>query len=161
AAGTLSMATHGRIFPGMIPWALTLSRQAEAAIANLSAANAPLLALIQQHPHFPKRLDSFEAAWRGLPPIPGEPKFEECGVSFPHGVSGAAQIKVVDWEIADIGDARWDVGSMLQAWLSYWIFSMPADGAATDPSQLAARAQFPLERMQPAIRAFWRAYTEG
>lgn len=161
AAGTLSMATHGRIFPGMIPWALTLSRQAESSIANLSAANAQMLSLIQRYPNFPKRLDALQAAWRRDTLIHGDLKFENCVVSYPNGVSGAAQIKVVDWEIADIGDARWDVGSMLQAWLSYWIFSMPADGAATDPSQLAARAQFPLERMQPAIRAFWRAYTEG
>ena len=46
---------------------------------------------------------------------------------------------------------------MMQSWLAYWIFSMPTDGA-TDPEQLAARAVYPLEKMQPAIRAFWNSY---
>jgi thiamine kinase-like enzyme len=160
AAGTLTMASHGHIFPGAIPWALTLSRQAESSIANISGANTQMLSLIKRYPDFPRRLDALQAGWRRDTLIHGDLKFENCVVFYPDGPDGAPKIRVVDWEIADIGDPRWDVGSMLQAWLCFWIFSMPADGAVTDPSQLAARAQFPIERMQPAMRAFWRAYAE-
>ena len=160
AAGTVTAATHGRLFPGTIPWALTLSRQAESSIMNLSPANTQMLSLVKRYPNFTTRLDGLQASWRRDTLIHGDLKFENCVVSYPDGTDAAPRIKVVDWEIADIGDPRWDVGSMLQAWLCHWIFSMPADGTTTDPAQLAARAQFPLERMQPAIRAFWRAYAE-
>jgi len=160
AAGKVTAASHGRLFPGTIPWALTLSHQAESSIANLSAANAQMLSLIKRYPDFPKRLDALQASWRRDTLIHGDLKFENCVVSYPDGPDKPGHIKVVDWEIADVGDPRWDVGSMLQSWLSYWIFSMPADGTTTDPAQLAMRAQFPLESMQPAIRAFWRQYAD-
>jgi hypothetical protein len=63
----------------------------------------------------------------------------------------------VDWELADFGDACWDVGSVFQAYLASWLLSMPGDAGA-DTTRLAELAAFPLERMQPAIHAFWRAY---
>lgn len=157
-AGTITAATHGSMFPGMIPWALTISHQPQSSIGNLSAANAQMLSLIQRYPNFPKRLDALQAAWRRDTLIHGDMKFENCVVASTNGAAGGVSIKVVDWEIADLGDPRWDVGSMLQSWLSYWIFSMPADGTVTDADQLAARAHYPLEQMRPAIRAFWTTY---
>jgi hypothetical protein len=157
-AGTITAATHGHVFPSAVPWALTISQQHQSTIANLSGANAQMLSLIQRYPNFPRRLDALHTSWRRDTLIHGDMKFENCVVTNSHGASGTSTIKVVDWEIADLGDPRWDVGSMLQSWLTYWIFSMPADGTAADPDQLAARAQYPLERMQPAIRAFWKTY---
>jgi hypothetical protein len=159
AAGTLTRATHGHIFPCTIPWALTISQQAQSSVTNLSGANAQMLSLIQRYPNFPARLQALQASWRRDTLIHGDMKFENCVLSYPNGPD-QPDIRVVDWEIADIGDPRWDVGSMLQSWLSYWIFSMPADGAVNDPEQLVARAHYPLERMQPAMRAFWKSYAE-
>jgi Phosphotransferase enzyme family len=157
-SGTLSASMYGQIFPATVPWALTISQQTQASIANLSAANAQMLSLIQRYPNFPKRLDALHASWRRDTLIHGDMKFENCVIAHAHDASREPEIKVVDWEIADLGDPRWDVGSMLQSWLAYWIFSMPADGTVSDPEQLAARAHYPLERMRPAIRAFWTAY---
>ena len=157
-AGTISAATYGHIFPRTVPWALTISQQNQTSVANLSAANAQMLSLIQRYPNYPRRLDALHASWRHDTLIHGDMKFENCVVTSTNGSKGDVTIKVVDWEIADLGDPRWDVGSMLQSWLTYWIFSMPVDGKVTDPDQLAAQAHYPLERMQPAIRAFWQAY---
>jgi hypothetical protein len=160
ASGAMTQATHGHIFPCTLPWALTISQQTQSTIANLSAANAQMLSLIQRYPNFPRRLEALQAAWRRDTLIHGDMKFENCVLSYSKGAGADPEIKVVDWEIADLGDPRWDVGSMLQSWLSYWIFSMPADGAVNDPEQLAARAHYPLERMRPAIRAFWQSYVK-
>jgi hypothetical protein len=158
AAGTMTQATHGHIFPCTIPWALTISQQTQSSVANLSAANAQMLSLIQRYPNFPRRLETLQAGWRRDTLIHGDMKFENCVLAYAKGADADPEIKVVDWEIADLGDPRWDVGSMLQSWLSYWIFSMPADGVVNDPEQLVARAHYPLERMRPAIRAFWKSY---
>ncbi|AMY09268.1 Phosphotransferase enzyme family protein [Luteitalea pratensis] len=160
AAGTLTQTTHGHIFPGMIPWALTISQQTQSSVLNLSGANAQMLSLVQRYPNFPKRLDALQASWRRDTLIHGDMKFENCVLAYTNGTDQEPEIKVVDWEIADLGDPRWDAGSMLQSWLSCWIFSMPADGVVNDPEQLVARAHYPLEAMQPAMRAFWRAYAE-
>jgi len=117
-----------------------------------------MLSLIQRYPNFPTRLDALQASWRRDTLIHGDMKFENCVLAYAKGAGAEPEIKVVDWEIADLGDPRWDIGSMLQSWLAYWIFSMPADGVVNDPEQLVARAHYPLERMRPAIRAFWNTY---
>jgi uncharacterized membrane-anchored protein len=44
-------------------------------------------------------------------------------------------------------------------WISFWVFSMPAV-AGVPAEQLVGAAQFPVEKMQPAIRAFWMTYVE-
>jgi hypothetical protein len=73
-------------------------------------------------------------------------------------MAGNAGLKFVDWEFASFGDPLWDVGSVLASYLTYWVDSMPLeDGSATEEAALHAR--HPVESMQPAIAAFWQAYT--
>ena len=68
-------------------------------------------------------------------------------------------LRLIDWELADFGDACWDAGAVFQSYLSFWVFSMqPVAGVPAE--QLVSSAQYPLEKMQPAIRAFWKTYTE-
>jgi|KBSMisStaDraftv2_1062788.scaffolds.fasta_scaffold104263_1 hypothetical protein len=159
AAGN-AMSTLGQLFPRSLPWALTFSQQSAGAMQGLSGANNQMFSLIQRYPNFPARLDALQKTWRRDTLIHGDLKFENLMLSYASGTDAPAGIRVVDWEVADVGDPRWDVGSMLQSWLSYWIFSMPADGSVTGVEQLAAQAQYPLEAMRPAIHAFWRAYTD-
>jgi hypothetical protein len=157
-AGVLTPAGHRHVFPLGIPWALTIAQQGQLP-SNLSTANAQMLSVIQRYPNFPRRLEALQKSWRRDVLIHGDLKFENCVLAYPNGPESEAEIRVVDWEIGDIGDPRWDVGSLMQSWLSYWIFSMPM--GVSEPEQLAARAQYPLEAMQPAIRAFWRSYADA
>jgi hypothetical protein len=159
AAGSATSAL-GQLFPRSLPWALTVSQQSAGAMQGLSGANSQMFSVIQRYPNFPARLDALQKTWRRDTLIHGDLKFENLMLSYANGPDAPAGIRVVDWEVADVGDPRWDVGSMLQSWLTYWIFSMPADGSVTGAEQLAARAQYPLEAMRPAIHAFWRAYTD-
>src|SRR5262249_9071087 len=81
--------------------------------------------------------------------IHGDMKFDNVVVR-----AGEQRMHVVDWELADIGDSAWDVASILQAYLTWWIATLqrvPAEG----PSDAA---QYPLEAIQPASHAFWDAY---
>src|SRR5204862_49379 len=64
---------------------------------------------------------------------------------------------LVDLELSDIGDSSWDIGAVLQAYISFWVFSMRF-GADLPAAQLDDTAQYPIEKMQPSIRAFWQAY---
>ena len=160
AAGSLTSSALGHLFPRSVPWALTVPQQGTDASPGLSGANTQMFSIIRRYPNFPARLDALQKTWRRDTLIHGDLKFENLMLSYADGPESPAGIRVVDWEVADVGDPRWDVGSMLQSWLTYWIFSMPSDGSVTDPEQLAARAQYPSEAMRPAIHAFWRAYAQ-
>lgn len=152
---------HGRLparadgFPRAVPWVLSFPEQAEVAGA-LSPANRQLLDVLQRHAGFHAALGELRAQWRPICLIHGDMKWDNCLVVPRSADADEVEIKVVDWELADLGDPCWDVGAIFQAYLAFWIFSMPM--RQLPPARLLALAEHPLERMQPAIGAFWQAY---
>jgi hypothetical protein len=51
-------------------------------------------------------------------------------------------------------------GAVFSNYLSFWLFSIPVAGEEP-PDRFLELAKYPLEKMQPAIRAYWRAYVQG
>jgi len=146
-------------FPRAIPWILQFHQTHAAGIQTLSAANAQLHAILNRYPDFGRKLDGVRAAWQSDTLIHGDVKFENCALFFPGGPGTPYDLKLVDWETADFGDAAWDVGSVFQAYLNSWLYSIPPTPGAT-AEQLEQLARTPLSGVQPAIRAFWRAYAD-
>jgi hypothetical protein len=145
------------VFKKSVPWILSFHQHGPEVKGALSSANSHLLGVLQRYAEFPLALDAIRGEWRVDSLIHGDMKWENCLVCDGGGAPGAVQIKVVDWELADLGDACWDVGAIFQAYLSAWVLSMPISGQ--DPvEQAMSQARYPLESMQPAIRAFWEAY---
>jgi hypothetical protein len=70
---------------------------------------------------------------------------------------GSLDFRIVDWEMADLGDADWDVGAVLQSFLTVWILSMPI-ASGLPPERYVGMAAQPIELMRPVLRAFWEAY---
>jgi hypothetical protein len=68
-----------------------------------------------------------------------------------------ADVKLIDWELACVGDPRWDIGSALGNYLSLWLESIPTTQMA-DLSHSTASAKCPLSWTQPAIHACWETY---
>jgi hypothetical protein len=66
-------------------------------------------------------------------------------------------LRIVDWELARRGDPRWDVGAVFANFLSFWLGGFPVTGD-TPPDQYLPSAEIPLERLRPALRAFWSSY---
>jgi aminoglycoside phosphotransferase (APT) family kinase protein len=65
-------------------------------------------------------------------------------------------LKIVDWELADLGDPRWDVGSILQAFLAPHVISLPP---LDEQLTLTALLEHPpLANLRPAVRSFWESY---
>jgi len=146
-------------FPRMVPWILQYHQMQPEAVRTMSAANMQLHAVLNRYPEFPKQLDALHQKWRMDTLIHGDMKFENCVVYYPSGRGREKQLKVVDWEIADVGDGCWDVGAIFQAYLNCWIMSMPMTGGI-DPDQMESQAKTPIKDLQPAIRAFWTAYAQ-
>jgi thiamine kinase-like enzyme len=146
-------------FPRAVPWILQFHQTQAEGLQALSAANAQLHAILNRYPDFALKLDSLRAAWQADTLIHGDIKFENCALFFPAGPGTPYDLKLVDWETADYGDACWDVGSVFQAYLNAWLYSIPPTPGAT-AEQLEQLARTPLSSVQPAIRAFWRAYAD-
>jgi thiamine kinase-like enzyme len=146
-------------FPRTVPWILQFHKLQAAAVQTLNPANAQLHAILNRYPDFVRTLDAIHADWRTDTLIHGDLKFENCALFFPGGPGSPYDLKVVDWETADFGDAAWDVGSVFQSYLNSWLYSIPATPGAT-AEQLEQLARTPLSSIQPAIGAFWRSYAD-
>ncbi len=146
-------------FPRAVPWILQFHQTQAAGLAALGAANVQLHAVLNRYPDFGYRLDAIHSGWQSDTLIHGDIKFENCALFFPEGPESPYDLKLVDWETADFGDACWDAGSVFQAYLNCWLYSIPPTPGAT-AEQLEQLARTPLGSVQPAIRAFWRAYAE-
>jgi hypothetical protein len=161
-------------FARRVPWILSLHQLHQNLFGQLSAANTQVLNIIQSYPDFPHTLDRLRERWRFDSLIHGDIKWDNLhvtlegvggveaapeGAGAPKPADGKVRLRLIDWELADFGDACWDAGAVFQSYLSFWVFSMPA-AAGVPAEQLVGAAQFPVERMQPAIRAFWKTYVE-
>jgi Ser/Thr protein kinase RdoA (MazF antagonist) len=140
----LTAKTNVAIFARQTPWILSFHLYPRGTTDGLSAANGQLMSILQHYPEFALTLDRLRNSWRYETLIHGDMKLENCLVT-------PDTIHLVDWELADVGEAAWDAGSIFQAYLMWWLSSIPPGG---DP----AEAAYPLEAVQPAIRAFWDAY---
>ena len=145
--------------PVRTPWVLSLHRPGPELFREVSSANLQLIRIIQSTAEFSRQLDELREGWRVDSLIHNDIKWENCLVSGPDP-NGKVQVKIIDWEFAGRGDSCWDAGAIFSNFLSSWLFSVPVTGEEP-PDRYLELAQYPLEPMQPAIRAYWRAYARG
>lgn len=145
------------LFPRQLPFVLNIDPVTLAPLPWASTAGTAIAGALRENADVLTHLQQLRSEWQLDALIHGDMKLDNC-VIFEDG-SGQAQFRVVDWELADIGDASWDCGSIFATCLAHWVFTspmqpgQPAAGAAT-PGDAAAR----LAAMQPMLRAFWGSY---
>jgi Phosphotransferase enzyme family len=144
---------NAAIFQGQPPWILSFHLMPRGSMQQLSAANGQFMAILQGYPDFGQALDRVRTGWRRNALIHGDMKFDNVVVRADPDGSGET-MHVVDWELADVGDSAWDVASILQAYLTWWISTIQGLPA----NESGDGATYPLESIQPAIHAFWDAY---
>lgn len=137
-----------------VPMILMLGRGGHGMLGHFGRIGPAVSALLQQHADFQALLDALGEEWRFDSLIHGDMKWDNVLV-FPAPVE--LDFRIVDWEMADCGDAGWDVGAVLQSFLSTWIMSMPI-GSGLPPDAYIGMASQPLEVMRPVLRAFWQSY---
>jgi Ser/Thr protein kinase RdoA (MazF antagonist) len=135
-----------------IPGALVAHKPEPGLLATLSAANALTLRIIQADERLGARLDDLRQSWRPETVIHGDVKFDNILVVPPRG-----EVRIVDWELVNIGDPAWDLAGVLQDFLVHWTQSMPVSTTLTVDA-MTTRARHPLASLRPAIRAVWQGY---
>ncbi len=145
---------------GLAPWVFSLHRPAVRFFQECSGANLALIQMIQEFPEFCDHIDALGREWRNEALIHGDLKWDNCIVSGKSPTSRRSRLRIVDWELARTGDPCWDVGSVLHDYLAFWLLSIPITGT-TPPERFLDLARFPLEKMHPALRAFWETYARN
>lgn len=146
------------VFPRRPPWVLSIHQTPPQMFPELSSANYQLLGIVRQFPDFARELDRLRAEWRQDTLIHGDIKWDNCLLSA--NGEGKPSLKIVDWELADWGDSRWDVAAIFNAYLSFWVQSLPAH-TGQNTEALLAQTPYPVESMQPAMRVFWKTYADN
>ncbi len=130
-----------KIFPATLPWLLTINAPYIEQAKNTDANHRQFFTIIEQYPEFLAAIEQLRTGWQINSLIHGDMKWENCIVYND-------VLKIIDWELADLGDAAWDVGAIFQTWLTHWVSQQNGQHQNNKP-----------EDLQPAIAAFWNAYS--
>src|SRR4030095_8192475 len=123
---------------------------------NLSSANMELLKLIQKNPKAYDVLEEIFANWTSKTLIHGDLKFDNIIITSNRKTHKSI---ITDWEMANVGDPAWDVGSIFQEFIRSWLYSLPLTGTET-AEELLSVSKVSFQNMQLALRSFWNNYIE-
>jgi aminoglycoside phosphotransferase (APT) family kinase protein len=141
-------------------WGLSLPEPSHELLLDLSAGAQDLLARLQASDAVCRRLLQLREAIADDSLVHGDLRWDNCLAAPAPGSRRRTRVLLVDWELTGAGAAAFDVGTILAEYLCAWVGSIPIVESA-DPGRLVARARHPLERMQPAMHAFWSAYAHA
>ena len=144
---------HASVFPKQIPWILSAERRNSHPFKELSPATSQLFDHVEST-GLSAVLDELRNEWRVSTLMHGDMRLENC--ILVQRSTDAPDLKIVDWELADLGDRCWDVGSIVQAFLATHIISIPPVEGKLDLGALLIHPS--LTNLQPAIRSFWQSY---
>ncbi len=132
-------------FKRQTPWALSLHQ----ITPTFGQPGSQLQTLLLSYPEFGEALDTMRNGWRVNSVIHGDMKFDNC---LAVEAGGTRTLKIIDWELADLGDELWDVAGIVQNYLFWSAVSAQAtaDGAWS--------VGMPFETLLPAMRTFWNAW---
>lgn len=140
------------------PWILFAHRPTPDMFMRLSPANLQVLKLLQRNRPIAVGLDSLRAEWTTETLIHNDLKGDNVLVG--RRTDTAVEVRIVDWELIQVGDPAWDVGSVLRDFLDYWLLHVPLSADLT-PERMLEGSALPLARLHPAARAFWWAYRDA
>jgi Phosphotransferase enzyme family len=143
--------------PVGVPWVLLAHQPSFDFFCELSAASVELVSVLQRSEDLCRLLDEMREEWEADSLVHNDVRWDNCLVLSRGASRRMTGLKLIDWELAGRGNALWDVGSALSQYLAFWLLSIPA-AADVSPRALPRLARHPIERMQPAIRTFWRTY---
>ncbi|NQY04715.1 MAG: phosphotransferase [Flavobacteriaceae bacterium] len=113
-----------------------------------------MISEIHKYPNLVKKIDELSEKWEVTSLIHGDIKWMNFIIE-----SQTENLKLIDWEIADLGDPLWDVAGALQSYFSAWVFSFNIKNI-NDRQQMKGNEFISLETIQPIVKVFWEAYVK-
>lgn len=116
-----------------------------------------MMRLITDDPEYVALIEKVKDDWAMESLIHGDIKNTNFLVNTDGVETGQYELRLLDWEIADLGDPMWDVAALLQSYLLPWVFAETVDKSPAY-RQTGRTVGFDLKLTQPCIRAFWKNY---
>ena len=151
---TIELSRDGKALAAQVPLALHLSHPGSVLLSKASTGSLRVVSLIQGSEVFTTALENISQSINADMLIHNDLKWDNILVHPKEGETELTEVKIIDWEMAGIGDPCWDVGTVLSEFVAFWALSIPVVGG--EPYE--GLAKYPIEEMQPAIRAFWESY---
>jgi hypothetical protein len=151
-----ALAAVAPALPGETPWVFVIGEKAETLMPTMSGGSRQVVDAIRATPELLYGLAALGAGWRRVGLMHGDLKWDNLLVIGP--ADGERELRVIDWELADLGDPLWDVAGMLSSFLQYWIVNVPAQHAADPARALAGDWAVPLGAARALAGEFWHAY---
>ena len=138
-------------------WGSSIHRPWLSMLADMSEGNLAMIELVQGDQQFSWLLDEVRGDWRDDAVIHGDLRWDNLLLCPPPDGTRRTRLKLVDWELARVGDAAWDVGAVFGDHLQDWVNTIPPL-ADTNPSELATFARHPIDHAHRATQSFWDSY---
>ena len=139
---------------------LSIHRPPAAILDSTSRAGLRVAAMVQAAQGLGDALEAAASNWRFEAVIHGDIRWDNCLV-FPGSTAHrATRLKLIDWELARVGDPAWDVGCVFAEYLGSWLTSIPSS-PDLPPDKALDQATVPLERVQPSLHLFWDFYVKS
>jgi hypothetical protein len=137
------------------PWILSFHK--DQGDGQLSPANHQLLELMLADDQLQEILDQLVTLWRFDGLMHRDLKWNNVLFATSEANVSDLSVRILDWELADVGDWCWDAGMMLQNWWSFQTLAAP-DEAPHDPEEFLAHPTFGFGAVYAATQEFWSTW---
>ena len=134
----------GKLFSKFIPWIFKIDNSSQTFFNITTPATKQVFDIVKEHSNYVELINHCKEQWEIKSLIHGDVKFPNFLITN----KDAGNLKIIDFEICDIGDPCWDVAGVLQAYLTWWIDFASADNMV-------------LKNLEPSIKKFWSSYADG
>lgn len=141
-----------------VPWVLSVHRPGLRTLARISRANLELIRTVQRAEAWCTALDALSRRWRPAGLAHLDLKWDNCLAGADGPIRRPTAVRIIDWELARRGDPCWDVGAIFSEYLGLWASSVAVGNDRVSVEAALRVARYPLDRLQPAVRRFWRSY---
>lgn len=138
-----------------LPWVVQAHRPTPESLATLSPAGFSVLEILQTSTAIREGLDGLGQLWEPDTVIHGDIRAENILVRARAGAT--EDIRIIDWELRQVGDPAWDIAGFLEALVLYWLSGLPLAGEE-DVEEMTAQSPLPWPVFQAASSAFWQGY---
>lgn len=156
ASKSVTSSRSAQFFPRQVPWILSIVDMPAANQTSLSTTDNPnpVIQVVKSNPGFVQLIQHIKDNWVRTSLIHGDIKWVNLLV---HDLHDKPKLKLIDWEIADIGDPMWDIAGILTALVTHeLLYKNP--GVQT-PSYMPIQTGLrDMEKAWPIFKQFWGGY---
>lgn len=141
-------------FRRQMPWVFTIVNTPPINGAP-ATADQQLMQLITKNKELLQSIAPLAAQWQPTSLVHHDAKLNNFLAGYDYEKKQINFVKLIDWELADIGDPLWDLATVMQNYLTLWLTT-----DVPDPHQTAQIKKIPLEQVQPCIQQLWNRYAQ-